>query len=479
MAEGKGVRVLCARVTRSARCSSRLIRALTPYVCRNAIFQKGLLVIVEKELISKITWRLMPFLGGLYLIAYIDRQNVSFAKLDMVDALGMSEYAYGLGASLFFIGYFIFEVPSNLLLDRFGASKWFARILVSWGAVTIALAYTQNATMFYVLRFLLGACEAGFFPGVLYLLTFWYPSAYRGTMVGLFMIFSALANAVGAPLGGVLLDLDGLYGYAGWQWVFLATGIPAVIAGFVTFFYLPDRPDSAHFLTSQEKDWLRERLASENAGMEATAADGFRALINPRVLLMAVCYIGFPLAAYGLSYWLPTIVKSFGVGNTANGFLNIIPWVLVAVALYVVPSAADKAPSKTPYIVFPAIIGAVSLVLSAVVPNHVLQFAFLSIAAAGIFAGQPVFWSLPSRFLQGAGAAAGLAAINSVGNLGGFVAQNVVPWIKDTTGSTIAPMFFLAACLAIAAALVLVVGRMIPRQPSAANTGDRKTKAGV
>jgi len=433
-------------------------------------------VVVERKLISKITWRMMPFLGLLYLIAYIDRQNVSFAKLEMVDALGMSEYAYGLGASLFFIGYFIFEVPSNLLLDRFGASKWFARILISWGLVTIALAYTQNATMFYILRFLLGACEAGFFPGVLYLLTLWYPSAYRGRMVGLFMIFSAVANAVGAPLGGALLDLDGLYGHAGWQWVFLATGIPAVIAGFVTLFYLSDRPEQAKFLSLQEKGWLKDRLALENSGMEANAGNGFKALINPRVLLMSACYIGFPLAAYGLSYWLPTIVKGFGVSNTANGFLNIIPWVLVGIALYVIPARADKAPAKTPYIVIPAAIGAICLVLSAIISNHIMQFTFLSIAAAGIFAGQPVFWSLPSRFLKGAGAAAGLAAINSVGNLGGFVAQNVVPWIKDSTGSTIAPMFFLAACLALAALLVLVIGRMIPRVP---NTDTARGNMGV
>ena len=429
-------------------------------------------MIDEKQLISKITWRIMPFLGILYLIAYIDRQNVSYAKLQMVGDLGMSEYAYGLGASLFFIGYFIFEVPSNLLLDRFGASRWFARILISWGAVTVALAYTQNATMFYILRFLLGACEAGFFPGVLYLLTLWYPSAYRGRMVGLFMIFSAFANAIGAPLGGVLLDLNGLYGIAGWQWVFLVTGVPAILAGFITLFYLPDLPSKAPFLDDTEKKWLKDRLAVENSGMEQSAADGFKALINPRVLLMALCYIGFPLAAYGLSYWLPTIVKNFGVSNTTNGFLNIIPWLLVAIALYAVPAAADKAESKTPYIVIPALIGAVSLVLSAVIPDHTLQFVFLSIAAAGIFAGQPVFWSLPSRFLQGAGAAAGLAAINSVGNLGGFIAQNVVPWIKDSTGSTIAPMFFLAACLLAAALLVLVVGRMVPRTPRPEDFGN-------
>lgn len=418
----------------------------------------------EQQLISKITWRLMPFLGILYLIAYIDRQNVSYAKLEMVDALGMSEYAYGLGASLFFIGYFLFEVPSNLFLDRFGARVWFARILVSWGIVTILLSYTQNATMFYILRFLLGVCEAGFFPGVLYLLTLWFPSAYRGRMVGLFMIFSALANAVGAPVGGMLLDLDGLLGHAGWQWVFLATGIPAVIAGIVTFFYLYDRPESASFLSDEEKGWLANRLASENSGMGHNAENGFKALVDPRVLLMALCYIAFPLAAYGLSYWLPTIVRAFGVSNTMNGFINIIPWVLVAIALWAVPAAADRAKAKTPYIVIPAFIGAACLLLSALVPNHVLQFAFLCIAAAGIFAPQPVFWSLPSRFLKGAGAAAGLAAINSVGNLGGFVAQNVVPWIKDETGSIIAPMFFLAACLAAGALLVFAVAMIIARK---------------
>ncbi|CVI60603.1 MULTISPECIES: MFS transporter [Agrobacterium] len=425
-------------------------------------------MVSEKALISKITWRLMPFLGLLYLIAYIDRQNVSFAKLQMVDALSLSEYAYGLGASLFFIGYFLFEVPSNLFLNRFGASKWFARILVSWGAVTIALAYTQNATMFYILRFLLGLCEAGFFPGVLFLMTLWFPRDYRGRMIGLFMIFSALANAIGAPLGGMLLDLDGFLGYAGWEWVFLATGIPAVIAGIVTFFYLDDTPEKAKFLSRDEKDWLKNQLAQENKGMEEHAEDGFKALVNPRVLFMALCYVGFPLAAYGLSYWLPTIVKSFGVSNTANGFINIIPWVIVAVALFVVPLAADKAKNKTPYIVGPAFIGAFCLLMSALLSDPVLQFAFLCIAAAGIFAGQPVFWSLPGRFLKGAGAAAGIAAINSVGNLGGFVAQNVVPWIKDETGSTIAPMFFLAFCLALAGVLVIIATRRMGNQVKAA-----------
>jgi MFS family permease len=409
----------------------------------------------------------MPFLGILYLIAYIDRQNVSYAKLEMVDALGISEYAYGLGASLFFIGYFLFEVPSNLFLNRFGASRWFARIMITWGIVTIALAYTQNAVMFYILRFLLGVAEAGFFPGVLFLLTLWFPKDYRGRMVGLFMIFSALANAVGAPIGGMLLDLDGLFGHAGWQWVFLATGVPAVLAGIVTFFYLDDTPEQAKFLSEDEKRWLHDRLARENSGMEEHADNGFKALVNPRVLLMALCYVGFPLAAYGLSYWLPTIVKGFGVSNTANGFINIIPWLVVALALWFVPNAADRSERKTLYIVGPAFIGATCLAMSVLASSPVLQFTFLCVAAAGIFAGQPVFWSLPSRFLKGAGAAAGIAAINSVGNLGGFVAQNVVPWIKDSTGSDILPMMFLAVCLATAGLLVFIVGRMMAARQAA------------
>lgn len=421
-------------------------------------------VVSEKSLIAKITWRLMPFLGLLYLIAYIDRQNVSYAKLQMVDALGLSEYAYGLGASLFFVGYFLFEVPSNLFLNRFGARVWFTRIMVTWGLITIALAFTQSPTMFYILRFLLGVAEAGFFPGVLYLLTLWFPKDYRGRMVGLFMIFSAFANALGAPLGGMLLDLDGVLGLAGWEWVFLATGVPAVIAGIATFLYLDDTPQSAKFLTDAEKQWLADRLAQENAGMDEHADNGFKALINPRVLLMSLCYIGFPLAAYGLSYWLPTIVQGFGVSNTMNGVINIIPWLIVALALWIIPSAADKTENKTPYIVGPAFIGAICLALSAVISAPILQFALLCIAAAGIFAGQPVFWSLPGRFLKGAGAAAGIAAINSVGNLGGFIAQNVVPWIKDSTGSTIAPMFFLSVCLALAGVLVIIVGRMLSEQ---------------
>ena len=332
------------------------------------------LAIDQRRLIGRITMRLIPFLGFIYLIAYIDRQNVSFAKLQMVGDLGLSEYAYGLGASLFFIGYLIFEVPSNVILERVGARRWFARIMVSWGAVTLALAFTQNATMFYILRFLLGVCEAGFFPGVLYVLTIWFPFEYRGRMVGQFMIFSAIANAVGAPIGGVLLDLDGTGGLRGWQWVFLATGVPAIIMAVVTLLYLDDRPESARFLSGAEKQWLRQILADEDRAMNKTLhLNPFAALLDRRVLLMAAFYIAFPLAAYGLSYWLPTIVKGFGVSNTVNGLLNIIPWVIVAVALWAVPTLAARTGKQTAFIVGPALFGAACLVASVYVPGNSMQ----------------------------------------------------------------------------------------------------------
>jgi MFS family permease len=434
---------------------------------------------VGRRTIATIIRRLMPLLGLMYLVAYIDRQNVSYAKLQMVGDLGLSETAYGLGASLFFIGYFLFEVPSNVILERVGARLWFARIMASWGLVTILLGFTQNATMFYVLRFLLGAAEAGFFPGVLYALTLWFPQDYRGRMVGWFMIASAIANAIGAAVGGALLDLDGLMGLRGWQWVFLATGGPAIILAVVVLAVLPDRPERARWLDAEGKAWLHGVLEAERAGSHIVDhANPFRVLLDRRVILLALLFVAFPLSAYGLSYWLPTVVKGFGVSNTTNGLLNIIPWVCVALALWWNPRHAARDHEQTWHIVVPALLGAACLILSVLVPGNALKFAFLCLAAAGIFAGQPVFWTLPATFLKGATAAAGIAAINSVGNLGGFVAQNVVPWIKDATGSNLTPMLFLAACLLLGAGMVFVVqaalrrGRAVPARADAV-TGTR------
>jgi MFS family permease len=415
-----------------------------------------------EQVIQRATWKLMPLLGLLYLIAYIDRQNIGFAKLQMVASLGVSEAVYGLGASLFFIGYLLFEVPSNLMLARFGARRWFARIMLSWGAVTIALAFTNSTGMFYVLRFLLGACEAGFYPGVLYYLTLWFPARSRARLVGYFMIGSAIANAIAAPIGGALLDLDGLLGLHGWQWVFLVTGFPALLMSVVVLKVLPDTPREAKFLSAPEKEWLLATLHAEEARIApAKPANPIAVMLDGRVLLMAFYFMFFPLSAYGLSYWLPTIVKGFGVSNTVNGLLNIIPWVLVGFALWWVPRHSVIKNEQTWHIVLPALLGALCLLLSVYVPGNALKFAFLCFAAAGIFAGQPVLWTLPSHFLVGANAAVGLAVINSIGNIGGFISQNVVPMIRDRTGSDIAPMLFLSACLAFGGLMTFVMQAVI------------------
>jgi len=412
--------------------------------------------------VRKVVRHLMPILGIMYLIAYIDRQNIGYAKLQMVGDLGMTETAYGQGASLFFIGYLLFELPSNLFLARVGARVWFARIMVSWGIVTLALAFTPNAAMFYVLRFLLGALEAGFFPGVLFVLTLWVPWEYRGRLVGIFMGWSAIANMVGAVIGGLLLDADGRLGLRGWQWVFIMTALPAIIMGIIAFVVLPSGPGQAKFLTADDQAHLRTILERESREHGARSHVGvLQALLDRRVLLIALFYISLPLGAYGLSYWLPTIVKGLGVTNTVNGLLNIIPWACVTWALWWVPRHAARTGEQTWHIALPAFVGAACLVASVFVPGNAVKFALLCGAATGIFAAQPVFWSLPSTFLQGAAAAAGFAAINSVGNLGGFIAQNTVPWIRDQTHSDMAPMLFLAACLTAGALMTFVVQRTL------------------
>ena len=416
---------------------------------------------IGKATIRRITWRLMPLLCLLYLVAYIDRQNVAFAKLQMVGDLGLSEAAYGLGSALFFLGYCIFEIPSNLILERVGPRLWFARIIGAWGLVTLALGFAWTPTSFYILRFLLGVAEAGFFPGVLYLLTLWFPQAERARAIGLFLIASALANAVGAAIGGLLLELDGIAGLRGWQWVFVATAIPALLLVPVVLTRLPSGPAEARWLTDEQKAWLAATLAEEGGAREH--ANPLRALGDRRVILLCVAFLGFPLSAYGLSYWLPTIVRGFGVGDAANGLLNIIPWLAVSAALWWLPRWAAHRPGTRRFIVGPAFVGAICLVMATLLPTPPLQFAALCVAAAAIFAGQPFFWVLPGRFLTGAAAAAGFAAINSVGNLGGFVAQAVVPKIHDATGSDLAPMLFLAAMLTLSGAAVFLIERQIPR----------------
>ena len=423
----------------------------------------------EPRLINRMGWRLMPLLGVLYLVAYIDRSNIAFAKLQMLGSLGLSEVAYGLGASLFFIGYLLFEVPSNVLLHKYGAPRWMARIMFTWGVVTILLAFTRNATMFYILRFLLGASEAGLYPGVIYYLTLWFPQRHRVRMLGYFTVGSSLGNMIGAPICGWLLDKGGLFGLQGWQLVFVVTGIPSVLLTIVVLYLLPKAPQHAKFLSEGEKRWLTHTLSSESAAARGRERHGsvLSVLTERRVLGMAFYYMMLSISVYGVSYWLPTLVKGFGVTNTANGLLNIIPWLLATIVLATLPSRLRASNHATVAMLVSSLLGMVFFVSSVFLPGHVLRFAALCLGAPCMYLLIPCFWTLPPKFLYGARAAAGIAAINSLGNIGGFIAQNLVPFVKQATGSTRMPMLVPAACMVIFAIVTAMILRRGNRTPHA------------
>jgi sugar phosphate permease len=423
----------------------------------------------EPRLINRMGWRLMPLLGVLYLVAYIDRSNIAFAKLQMLGSLGLSEVAYGLGASLFFIGYLLFEIPSNVLLHRYGAPRWMARIMFTWGVVTILLAFTRNATMFYILRFLLGASEAGLYPGVIYYLTLWFPQRHRVRMLGYFTVGSSLGNMIGAPICGWLLDKGGLFGLQGWQLVFVVTGIPSVLLTIVVLYLLPKSPQQATFLSEGEKHWLTQTLSTESATARGQArhASVLSVLTERRVLGMAFYYMMLSISVYGVSYWLPTLVKGFGVSNTTNGLLNIIPWLLATLVLATLPSRLRKSNHATVAMLVSALLGMVFFLSSVFLPGHALRFAALCLGAPCMYLLIPCFWTLPPKFLYGARAAAGIAAINSLGNIGGFIAQNLVPFVKQVTGSNQAPMLVPAACMVIFALITAYILRRGNRMPQA------------
>ncbi|MCP3710480.1 MFS transporter [Paraburkholderia sp. CNPSo 3274] len=421
----------------------------------------------EPRLINRMGWRLMPLLGVLYLVAYIDRSNIAFAKLQMLGSLGLSEVAYGLGASLFFIGYLVFEVPSNVLLHKYGAPRWMARIMFTWGVVTILLAFTRNATMFYILRFLLGASEAGLYPGVIYYLTLWFPQRHRVRMLGYFTVGSSLGNMIGAPICGWLLDKGGLFGLQGWQLVFVVTGIPSVLLTIVVLFLLPKAPQQATFLSGGEKRWLTHTLSTENSAARSQARHGsvLSVFTEPRVLGMAFYYMMLSISVYGVSYWLPTLVKGFGVTNTTNGLLNIMPWLLATIVLATLPSRLRASNHAIVAMLVSSLLGMVFFVSSVFLPGHALRFAALCLGAPCMYLLIPCFWTLPPKFLYGARAAAGIAAINSLGNIGGFIAQNLVPFVKQATGSTRMPMLVPAVCMVIFAIVTAMILRRGVRTP--------------
>ncbi|MBV8260104.1 MAG: MFS transporter [Paraburkholderia sp.] len=391
-----------------------------------------------------------------YVVAYLDRVNVGFAKLQMSSALNLSDAVYGFGAGIFFVGYFLFEVPSNIILHRVGARVWIARIMVTWGLVSILTMFVTTPTMFYVMRFLLGLCEAGFFPGIILYLTYWYPAHRRGRMTTWFMTAIALSGVIGGPVSGwILKAFDGANGWQGWQWLFLLEGLPSVIVGVLVFFVLDDRIGNAKWLTEEERALLERNIAAEDATKEDPPL--MTVLTSARVLVMSLTYFSFVMGLYGVSFWLPTIIKATGVKDALTiGLLSAIPFAAAVIGMVLVAKSADHARERRWHIAVPAAIGALGLVLSvAWAHDTTLAMTALTVATMGILTTLPLFWSLPTAWLAGTGAAAGIALINSIGNLAGFLSPYAVGWLKEATAANDSGMYMLAAFMILGGLLAL------------------------
>ncbi|MDM0088956.1 MULTISPECIES: MFS transporter [unclassified Variovorax] len=408
----------------------------------------------------KVSWRLIPLLFVCYIVAYLDRVNVGFAKLQMQDALQFSEAVYGLGAGIFFVGYFLFEVPSNVILHKVGAKRWIARIMVTWGLLSAGTMFVTTPMSFYLVRFFLGAAEAGFFPGIILYLTYWYPAARRGKATSLFLAAIPFAGILGGPFSGwILQSMAGVNGWQGWQWLFLLQGLPTVAMGFLVWRYLDDRVKDARWLEPAERELIARDIAADGSGK--SEAKVLSVLTNGRVWLLALVYFTFTAGLYGISFWLPSIIKSIGVKGALDiGLLSAIPWSFGVLAMYLVARSADRRLEHRWHSAVAAVVGALGLVLSvAMHGNAVWAMVGLTIATMGIMATLPVFWGLPTSFLGGAAAAAGIAFINSFGNLSGFAAPFLIGVIKDITKSTDSGLHMLAGLLVLGAVLVLVLAK--------------------
>ena len=412
-----------------------------------------------KATYAKIAWRLIPFLVFLFILAWLDRVNVGFAKLHMLQDLQFSEAVYGLGAGIFFIGYFLFEVPSNLLLEKIGARKTLARITILWGAASIGMAYVTTPTQFYIMRFLLGVFEAGFFPGVVLYLTYWFPAEYRARVNGLFMTSFALAGVVGGPLAGLILNgMQGVGHLANWQWLFIIEGIPSVIAGMFVLKYLPEKPVNAKWLTPHEQQAVTRALELENSqtgNKHLSFKDAYR---NSAIWLCAAVYFCIVSGNATIAFWSPSIIKAIGINNDLMiGVLSALPFIAGTIAMVWNGAHSDKTGERRMHCAVATLIACLGLVATGMLLHNAL-FALiaLTIASVGILAAFPVFWSIPAAFLAGTAAAGGIALINSIGNLAGFVAPYMIGSLKTSTGSLSSGLYFVAALEILASILVIL-----------------------
>jgi ACS family tartrate transporter-like MFS transporter len=436
------------------------------------------------DIIAKTARRILPILMICYFAAFLDRVNIGFAALTMNKDLGFSASAFGFGAGIFFLGYVLCELPSNLMLVRFGARRWIARILITWGLLSAATAFVWNPASFYTVRVLLGAAEAGFFPGMIFFMTLWFPRQYRARMFGTFNIAVPLSSVIGAPVSGLVIEyLNGAQGLAGWQWMFILEALPAIIMGVVVLFALPDTPRNASFLSADERSWLSTRLDAERAAQEATERfTVLRALTDPRVLLMCLIAVGLVMGTTGIAIWMPQFVKAFGLSNVQTGFVTAIPASFMGLAMIVVGRHADKTGERVWHAAGPFLVSAAGFTLAALASSPLLSLVGLTIGAAGIGGASPNIWIFPTTLLTGAAAAAGVALINSVGSTGGFFGPSIIGWVRDLTGGFSEALLVLAAAMAVTAGAILILGRSMRdmmRRPAATarDAGAREARA--
>jgi len=412
----------------------------------------------------KVAVRLIPLLFLCYIAAYLDRVNVAFAKLQMQQALQISDSVYGVGAGIFFLGYFIFEIPSNVMLHRVGAGRWIARIMVSWAVLSASMVFVNSALSFYIVRFLLGVAEAGFFPGIILYLTYWFPAARRGRATSLFLAAVAVAGLIGNPISGwIMHSLSGVYGWQGWQWLFALEALPSLVLGVLAWVWLEDRVKNAQWLTPQERDLIARDIAAE----EARKADGGLAMVlsDRQVWLLAFVYFALVSGLYGVTFWLPTIIKELGVPDPLEvGLIGAVPWAFGIAAMYLMARSADRRREYRWHTALACLVSAAGLVTSvAFHADTLLAMAGMTIAAMGIMSALPIFWSNPTALLGGTAAAMGIAFINSVGNLAGFAIPSLIGYIKDTTHSTDAGLHLLAALMVLGAIAVTLLRKPAPR----------------
>ena len=424
---------------------------------------------IERRTLRRIGWRIVPFIMLLYFIAYIDRVNIGFAALTMKDDLGFTASILGMGAGIFFWGYFLCEVPSNIILHKVGARLWIARVMVTWGLISAAMAFVQGTTSFYVIRFLLGAAEAGFFPGIILYLSYWFPARHRAGVTALFMAAAPISTALGSPLSAALLEMNGLMGLHGWQWLFIVEAVPALILGVVVYFYMTDKPEQATWLKDDERAWLVRTMQAEQAGQSGQSGQGghdhggLQALANPRVLALALVYFGTSAGLYTLGIWAPQIIKQMGVSSMAVGLLNTIPPSLSVLAMIWWSRHSDRTGERTWHVVLACLAAAIGLVIASLAHTLVGLVAALTLVNIGISCAKPPLWSMPTQFLSGAAAATGIATINSIGNLGGFAGPVVIGWIKEQSGSFAGGLWFVSALLVLSAILTWLLSRSQPR----------------